>query len=151
MGTGGPPYGGQTLIADTSAWTNIRKAAAPVNCVAEFTRALRNSQLCISPVVRLEMIWGARSGAEADQEEGIFLALRELPLTREIVTAAISGLRQMAGHSPGYQKVPIPDALIAATAQKHGYGVLMYDRHYPRLGSEFDVQAVWVAPQGSIT
>lgn len=101
--------------------------------MTEFTAALRNGQLCISPIVRLEMIWGARNAAEAEREEGRLSPVRELPITPEIITSAIAGLRSMAGQSPGYQKVPIPDALIAATAQKWGYGVLMYDRDYSRL------------------
>ncbi|HET6870559.1 MAG TPA: hypothetical protein VFH80_31900, partial [Solirubrobacteraceae bacterium] len=91
-----------------------------------------------------------RNAAEADQEEQRLAPVRELPLTPEIITSAIAGLRSMAGRSPGYQKVPIPDALVAATAQKWGYAVLFYDQDYARLSPVFGIEPVWVAPRGSI-
>lgn len=118
--------------------------------MSEFAAALQNGQLCVSPIVRLEMIWGARNAAEADKQEDMLAHVRELPITPEIITSAIAGLRLMAGRSPGYQQVPIPDALIAATAQKWGYGVLMYDRDYSRLSPAFGIDAVWIAAPGSI-
>ena len=144
------PYGGRTLVTDTSAWTNIRKPSAPAQARSEFTAALARGQLRISPVMRLEMTWGARNQNELEIEEALFTPVRELTLTAEIITAAIAGLRSMVGNSPGYQRVPIPDALIAATAQKHGYGVLAYDVDFERLCVALDVDLVWVAPRGSI-
>ena len=144
------PYGGRTLVADTSAWTNIRKATAPKDAQANFMHALRGGQICVTPLVLLEMIWGANRPEDVDKAEALLSLARGLPLTPEIINAAISGVRSMVGKSHGYQRVPFPDALVAATAQKYGYGVLHYDRDFDRLAPTFGIDEVRVAPKGSI-
>ncbi len=45
-------------------------------------------------------------------------------LTQTIADAAVSALRELADISPGYHRVGLADALIAATAQAHGVNVL---------------------------
>lgn len=145
------PYGGATLLADTSAWASIRKKSAPAACLEEFLEAAESGQLRTSPIVRLEMTVGARNAAELDAKEKGLAAVEELPLTPAIIDSAIVGLADMiAGGSPGFRKVPIADALIASTAAANRIGVLYYDRDFDRLAPAFGVQAVWVAPKGSI-
>ncbi len=145
------PYGDAILLADTSAWASIRKKSAPPACLTAFLEAAENGQLRTSPIVRLEMTVGARNALELDEKEKRLGAVEELPLTPEIIDSAIAGLTGMiATGSPGFQKVPIADALIASTAAANGVGVLYYDRDFDRLAPAFGVEAVWVAPKGSI-
>jgi predicted nucleic acid-binding protein len=145
------PYGGAILLADTSAWATVRKKAAPKAVLETFLEAVVNRQLRSSPVVRLEMTVGARNRQDLEDKQARMGAVAELPLTSAIIDAAISGLSEMiATGSPGFQKAPIADALITATAQANGIGVLYYDRDFDRLAPSFGVPAVWVAPRGSI-
>jgi predicted nucleic acid-binding protein len=145
------PYGGATLLADTSAWATVRKKSAPQAVLDAFLEAIANKQIRTSPVVRLEMTVGARNRQELEAKQTRMSGVPELRLTSTIIDAAISGLSSMiATGSPGFQKVPIADALITATAQANGIGVLYYDRDFDRLAPSFGVPAVWVAPRGSI-
>ncbi len=145
------PYDGATLLGDTSAWTNIRKKAAPSGDRDAFLEAISNGQLRISPIVRLELTVGARNAAEFAAKEKHLEGIEELALTPEIIDAAITTLGQMiATGSPGFQKVPLADALIAATAQAYGVGVLHYDRDFEKLAPAFGIPVFRVAPKDSI-
>jgi predicted nucleic acid-binding protein len=130
---------------------NCRKRGAPKPVLEAFLEAVANKQICTSPIVRLKMTVGARNAQELATKQARMGGVPELKLTPAIIDAAISGLSGMiATGSPGFQKVPIADALIAATAQANGIGVLYYDRDFDRLAPSFGIPAVWVAPRGSI-
>lgn len=143
------PYDGATLLADTSAWASIRKKAAPQSSRDVFLKAIDNGQIRSSPVVRLEMIWGARTKKEAEEKERR-ISVPELALSPDIIDRAMIGLTKMIAQPHSVRKVPIPDALIAATAQATGVGVLHYDEDFNILSEVFGIKSAWVAPKGSI-
>lgn len=147
---GAQAYDGAMLLADTSVWTNIRKKAAPLDSLEEFLAAITNGQIRTSPVVRLEMTWGARTVDEATRKAHALTTVVECPLTPNIIDRAIAALDKMVGQLPDPPRVPIPDALIAATAQAHGLGVLHYDKHFEQLAAGFGIPARWVTPRGTI-
>ena len=50
---------------------------------------------------------------------------------------------ELAGHSDGYHRVPLADALIAAAAAEHGgLAVLHRDAHFDRLAETLAFQSV---------
>jgi predicted nucleic acid-binding protein len=142
-------YQGATLLADTCAWASVRKRAAPQDAKDAFYRAISNGQLRSSPVVRLEMTWGARTKKEAEEKEAR-LTVPELELTPEIIDLALTGLTRMLAEPHDIKQTPIPDALLAATAEAAGIGVLHYDSDFDTLAQFFNIKSVWVAPRGSI-
>ncbi|HXW59141.1 MAG TPA: PIN domain-containing protein [Solirubrobacteraceae bacterium] len=149
------PYGGATLIADTSVWSNIRKKAAPQTARQEVREAVLGGQLRSSPLVALELTWGARNAKEAQEKTkataAVLTGARELRVTQDIVDKALVALGQMVGWSPDPDKAPVVDALIAATAQANGIGVLHYNKDFDRISPLLGgYQSVWVAPRGSI-
>jgi predicted nucleic acid-binding protein len=60
--------------------------------------------------------------------------------------------RELAAVSHGFQSsVPIADALIAATAERHGLTVTHFDHDYDRLASVTGQPTRWVAPKENVT
>lgn len=143
-------WGDLPLIADTSAWTNLPRT--PPDVQQDFRAGLYSNQIVTSPVVKLELLHHARNAAEFELRDRTLAALRELPLSKGVGDAAIGALRDLkdAG-SPGYHRVAVPDALVAATASLLGYAVLFYDRHFVKLASVLSFTPVWIVPHGSIT
>jgi len=129
------PYDGATLVADTSAWIEIRKSTTPGDALWRFLTALRNDQLRSSPVVRLELYNGARSRPEIDELDERLRLAEELPLAPAVADTAVGAVRQLAtkGRS-GFHQVPVGDSLIATTAMANRIGVLTCDwTDYPKL------------------
>jgi predicted nucleic acid-binding protein len=145
------PYGGLIVLADTSAWTNLRKPHAPQDARDEFQRALVLGNVRSSPVVRVELFNGSRDLSEIEAVEHTLSFARELPITERVTDAMFAGLREMAAGTHGGHKVKPGDALIAATAQESPVqAVLHYDHDFDRLANFFDFLSIWVAPRGSI-
>lgn len=141
-----PPYGGGVFIADTSAWHRADHAHAR----ADWSAAIRNSQIVLSPIVALELLQTARSGQEYDElheELGLF---RDVALSHGIAAGAIQALRELAHRGELLHRLPIQDALIAASAQDRGYGVLHYDGDYDRLATVMHFESRWMLPRGTV-
>lgn len=107
---------GKLLLADKSAL----ERATP--------STLELGEICLCAVVRLEMLYGARSAKEYEQIEENLTAFRELRMDTETVAIAVTAHRELARQ--GRHRLPIPDLLIAACAQQHQAAVLHLDRHY---------------------
>lgn len=141
-----PPYGGLTLIADTSAWARADHPSVR----DEWGAALSAGQIATSPIVAGELLYSARSAAEFDEIQERLDALRIVDLSRPITAAALGALRDLAHQAPLHHRLPFQDALIAAAAQSRGWAVLHYDGHYDRLATVLDFESRWLAPPGSL-
>lgn len=97
--------------------------------------ALRNGQIFSSPIVRLELYKGARSGAELDGIDARLSVAEELPMSPGIATLGVDAVRALATTgASGFHQLPVSDVLIAATASAHNMGVLAVDwRDYEKL------------------
>jgi predicted nucleic acid-binding protein len=127
MANAAPPYGGRPLIVDSSAWSALRRARKIGNVPPEWTAALESDQLRTSPIVRLEILHSARNRDEFDAWNERLSALREVRVDYPICLAAIAALRELTAVAPEYHRVGLGDALIAASAQEAGVGVLHYN------------------------
>ncbi len=128
------------FIADTSAWWRI--ASLPAELVASFRGAVLADRLWITPIVRMEILYSARTRAEYVELERELDALRILRNDRAVADAAMSGLAELAERSDGYHRVPLTDALIAAAAAEHGgLPVLHRDAHFDRLAEVLAFQS----------
>lgn len=107
---------GRLLLADKSA---LERATS---------ETLELGEICLCAVVRLEMLYSARSPREYERIEGDLAAFRELRMDAETIATAVDAQRELG--QQGRQRLPIPDLLIAACAQQHQAAVLHLDRHY---------------------
>jgi predicted nucleic acid-binding protein len=141
-----PPYGGRVLIADTSAWA---RASQPL-VREQWATALRGRQIATCSIVTLELLYSGRDAPELATVEAEQALLRNVPVSVSAQRAAIGALRDLATSGSGHHRVPIADALIAATAQEAGVDVLHYDHHYDRLAKVLTFSSVWIAPAGTL-
>lgn len=103
--------GDAAFIADTSAWWRVASLPSELGALVE--RALLDDRFWITPIVRMEILYSARSSSEFVALERELDALRILRNDRAVTDAAMSAYRELAGHGDGYHRVPVTDALIA--------------------------------------
>ena len=104
---------------------------------------MSGGRVLITPIVRIEILYSARTApeyAEVDAELAIFRMLRN---DRAAADGAMSALRELSERADGYHRVPLADALIAAAAaDQGGLAVLHRDAHYERLAEVLSFQSV---------
>ncbi len=89
---------------------------------------LELGEICVCAVVRLEMLYSARSPDDYTTIQDSLSAFRELSVNAETILTAMTAHRELG--QKGRHRLPIPDLLIAACAQQHQAAVLHVDRHY---------------------
>lgn len=95
--------------------------------------AIRGDRMLITPIVRMEILYSARTSTEFVALESELDALRILRNDRAVTDAAAAAIRELAHRNDGYHRVPPTDALIAAAAAEHGgLAVLHRDGHFDR-------------------
>jgi len=145
--SGSLPYDGRVYLADASAWA---RASRP-EVRNEWAAAMRGLQVVTCPIVKLEMLFSARSGEDFDRLDTLLGALRDVPITRSVTNAAIAGYRALAHGQPlAHRPITFGDLLIAAAAQDAAIGVLHYDQHFDRLADVLEFESRWIAPAGSL-
>jgi hypothetical protein len=129
------------FVADTSAWW--RANALPPELADLLSKAVREDRLWITPIVRMEILYSARTSSEYVALELELDALKILRNDRAVADAAMSALAELATHSDGYHRVPLTDALIAAAAAEHGgLAVLHHATHFVRLTKTLAFESV---------
>lgn len=124
--------GDAPFIADTSAWW--RFSSLPDQLAGLIRAAVADERLWTTPIVRMEILYSARSSTEYIALETELDALRILRNDRAVADAAMSAISELAEHGDGYHRVPLTDALIAAAAAEHGgIAVLHRDTHFDKL------------------
>lgn len=133
--------GDAPFVVDTSAWW--RFSALNGDLAALVRAAGDDYRMWITPIVRMEVLYSARSGSEYIELEADLDALRILRSDRAVTDAAMSAIGELAEHSDGYHRVPLTDALIAAAAAEHGaVAVLHHDTHFDKLAEVLAFQSV---------
>lgn len=133
--------GDAPFVADTSAWWRV--AGLPGELGDLLDAAILADRLWITPIVRMEILYSARSSTEYAAIESELDALRILRNDRAVTDAAMTALGELAERSDGYHRVPITDALIAAAAAEHGgVAVLHRDAHFEKLAEVLAFECV---------
>lgn len=120
-----------------------REARTLGNVPVEWGDAMLADRFRLSAVVQLELLHSTRNETEFQEWDERLSTLRPIPVTVDACHAAVGALRELASRSPGYHRVGLADALVAASAQQGGIGVLHYNhRHFAKLREvlQFDNQ-----------
>ncbi len=133
--------GDAPFVADTSAWWRV--ASLPNALGALVSNAVLAGRFYVTPIVRMEILYSARSGSEYVALEMEIDALRLLRNDRAVADAAMRAIGELAERSDGYHRVPLTDALIAAAAAEHGgLAVLHRDSHFDRLAEVLSFESI---------
>lgn len=141
-----PLWDGEQFIADKSVWD--RAGLQQIRPLWE--QALRADQIVTCAISRLELLYSARGGDEFASWEADLAALRDIPITRSELAAAVGAMRDLVAHGERHHRVPLPDLILAATAASAGVGILHYDRHFDRLAEVLTFRSQWVVPRGTL-
>jgi predicted nucleic acid-binding protein len=100
-------------------------------------------ELCICAVTRLELLYSARSGRHYAELEKDISAFRDLRMDAETWAIALTASCELAARAS--HRIPIPDLLVAACAQRRGVGVVHVGRHFDALTEVLSFEAVRLA------
>jgi len=131
----------EPFIADTSTWWRALTLPSELGVLSQ--SAVRDDRFWITPIVRMEILYSARSSMESIALESELDALRIVRNDRAVADAAMRAGAELATRNDGYHRVPLTDALIAAAAAEHGgIAVLHRDAHFDRLSEALAFQSV---------
>lgn len=131
-------------LADKSVWARLRQPAVRAALAPHVDRGLVGT----CPVIDLEILYSARTGAEHEHFRLQRMAFEYFPMTDEIARRAIE-IQGLLAQRAQHRSVSIPDLLIAATAERHALTVLHYDGDYERIAEITGQPAEWIVPRGA--
>jgi predicted nucleic acid-binding protein len=100
-------------------------------------------------IIELEVLFSARNREDYDRtRQRRLLAYQSVPITETILQRAIEIQGELAGS--GRHRVPIPDLVIAATAEAAGLTLLHYDHDFDVIVEVTGQPVEWVVPRGSV-
>ena len=131
-------------LPDKSALARMTHAA-----VAErLAPLILEGQVATCAIIDLEVLYSARSLGDYEDIRAERSALPSFPMTEEVAVRALDvqhGLARL-----GHHRVPLPDLLIAATAELNDATVMHYDADYDRIADVSGQRTEWVVPRGSV-
>ena len=100
-------------------------------------------------IIDLEVLFSARNHEEHERiRQRRSFAYHSVPITESILRRAIGIQAELA--RTGRHRVPIPDLIIAATAEAAGLTLLHYDRDYDLIAEVTRQPAEWVVERSSV-
>jgi predicted nucleic acid-binding protein len=100
-------------------------------------------------IVSLEMLYSARNLAEHDRIRAGLSAYEWLLTDDKDFARALEVQRQLTALGK-HRAVPLPDLLIAATAERHQVTVLHYDADFDLIATVTAQPTQWIVPRGSL-
>jgi len=132
------------FLVDKSALEQRRHSDVARSLLAELAT---EGLLATCEVVALEVLYSARNLRDYEALSASLRAQRWLPVTAEATSRALEVQHALARR--GQHRLPIPDLLIAATAEVNEAMVLHYDHDFDRIAAVTGQQTRWVVPPGT--
>lgn len=138
------------LLLDNSAFARLASSALHDRRAQEIADAIEQGAVGVCLPFVLEAGYSARSATDHDELLRELMALPILHIDTEVERRAVDAQRQLA--RAGHHRLPPVDLIIAALADRHGVGVLHYDRDYDTIAARTDLRfpSVWLARRGSL-
>jgi predicted nucleic acid-binding protein len=139
-----------TLLLDNSAWARLGDPALSDARASEIADALEAGRIATSLPFLLEAGYSARSVRDHEELLDGLLALPRFEIDEEVERRAVDAQRLLA--RLGHHRLPPVDLIVAAIADRHGLGVLHYDRDYDLIAekTDLDFESVWLAAAGTV-
>jgi predicted nucleic acid-binding protein len=131
-------------LADKSVWARVRQPAV----LSIMNRYVDRGLIGTCPIIDLEILFSARTGAEHTHFRQQREAFEYFPLTDEIARRAVDVQGLLAARAQ-HRSVSIPELIVAATAERFSLIVLHYDRDYERIAEMTGQPTEWIVPAGT--
>lgn len=133
------------FLIDKSAYVRIPRSPLVRSRLAEL---FADNQVATCPMIKLELLYSARSLADYDGLAERLAAFPQAPMNAATWTLALDLQHRLAQR--GQHRRAIPDLLIAATALQHELTVLHYDQDFELIAYVSDLRQHWIAARGTI-
>jgi predicted nucleic acid-binding protein len=138
------------LLLDNSAFVRLASPALEERRAQEIADAIEQRSVAVCLPFLLEAGYSARTAADHDELLRELMALPMMHIDIKVERRAVDAQRQLA--RAGHHRLPPVDLIIAALADRHGVGVLHFDRDYDTLAAKTDLNfaSVWLARRDSL-
>lgn len=133
-----------THLADKSALARMPHPAV----AARLRPLLEEGALATCAIVDLEVLFSARNLSDYDAVRRERQTLDDVPITPAIMVRSLDIQHELARR--GQHRLPIPDLIIAATAESADLTLLHYDGDYEVIAAVTGQAHEWVASRGSL-
>lgn len=118
----------------------VRKRVAPI---------IEAGEAATCAIIDLEVLFSARNRDEYEHiRQRRALVYHSVPIDEAVFRRAIAVQAELA--RTGRHRVPIPDLVIAATAEMAGLTLLHYDRDFDLIAEVTGQPAEWVVERGTV-
>ncbi|WP_067474667.1 PIN domain nuclease [Nocardia amamiensis] len=108
---------------------------------------IATGRLAVCEMVALELLYSARNGSDYLRLNTALEALPWVATESAAMRRALDVQRQLAKR--GQHRRPLPDLIIAATAELTGLVVLHYDRDFDLIADITGQPVEWIVPRGT--
>jgi predicted nucleic acid-binding protein len=129
-------------LADKSALERQRHSAGARELLATM---LSENVLASSHVVAMEVLYSARNRSDYGRQKAGIGDLQWLPVDEATMDRAMEVQSLLADR--GQHRLPIPDLVVAATAEQHGATVLHYDKDFDLIAGVTGQPTRWITPR----
>lgn len=138
------------LLLDNSAFVRLASPSLARARAHEIADAIEAGQVAVCLPFVLDAGYSARSAADHRELLDELFALPVLHIDAEVEMRAVDAQRRLA--RAGHHRLPPVDLMIGALADRHGVGVLHYDRDFDIISEKTDLgfASVWLADRGSL-
>ncbi|MDH4278100.1 MAG: PIN domain nuclease [Acidimicrobiia bacterium] len=131
-------------LADKSALEQRRHSQAARDLLALL---LSEGALASNHVIALEVLYSARNLDDYERLKNGIEALPWLPVDEHAMDRAMEVQHHLARR--GRHRLPLPELMIAASAELHGATVLHYDHDYDLIAAVTGQPTQWIVRKGS--
>jgi predicted nucleic acid-binding protein len=135
-----------TFLVDKSALTRrdtrpeVREALEPL---------LLSGEVATCGIVDLELLYSATSRSTYRALSEALRGMPRTPIDDSCVNRALEVQAMLAERSQ-HRAVPLPDLLVAASAERAELAVLHYDADFERIAKLTGQRTQWIVPRGSV-
>lgn len=111
-------------------------------------RDIAAGRIAVCEVIALELLYSARSQLDYERLRTALDALPWIHTTEEAMRRALEVQRLLA--RKGHHRRPLPDLMIAATAELADAAILHYDHDFDIIAELTGQHTEWIVPRGSV-
>ena len=114
------------VLIDSSIWVS-HLSSRPLDADRAVQELLQSDRAAVNPIIRIEVLTGARDDAQYAELEDALRGLYHLPLSEAVLRRAERLRFELRRRG---RVIPVPDSLIASSALTFDCDLLQADQHF---------------------